>query len=342
MDMDEQLEYLKKQSNGKPLSRRDFMRVLTAAASAGPGMLAVGLTGFSLTRDQRAEAAGAMAAGLGKLPKVPFGTRMGKMTVSPICISQDWNGDLYGPAIEMGVNFIHKAGYWGSVPDEIKKLPRESYYTDITVDSTPNRPDDEDRAYNQVKSSLDRNGLKYYDIFRAHFGWRSVNDFKTKTGTYKAFQRLKREGLVKYFGVSQHGGPFDGGYAPYTEMIAAEIDSGIIDAMQVWCAYGYPKEVIEVFAKASKAGIGMTAMKMFAQGSGRMRNNPAQMSDLKSDGKVGRACARYIMSLKRTDGKPIFQTCVSALGNQQVFEENIGGISPKVTLNDGFEGFAIR
>ena len=136
--------------------------------------------------------------------------------------------------------------------------------------------------------------------------------------------------------MSQHGAPFDGGYAPYTEMIRPRSNSGIVDAMQVWCAYGYPKEVTDVFAAASKAGIAMTAMKVYAQGNDRMRSDPSRMTELKADGKVGRACIRHAMALKRADGQPIFQTCVSALGNQSVFEENVGGVSPKVSLANPF------
>lgn len=324
------------QAPAQSLSRRDFVRVLSAAAAAGPGLIAAGLGGFALTASQRAEAAEAIVAGLGKLPKRALGTRLGGMKVTPICISADWNGDLIAPALAMGVNFIHKAGYWNSVPEEVRKLPRESYYTDITVDSTPNNPDDFDRAYNQVAQSLQRNGLKYYDIFRAHFGWRSVNDFKTKTGTYRAFQRLKREGKVKYFGVSQHASSHDGGYPTYPEIIQAEIDSGLIDSMQVWYSYGYPKDVEEIFAKASKAGIGMTAMKLCAHGLGKMRGDAQRMAELKAPNQPGRAVVRYAMSVRRPDGKPIFQTCVSALGNLEHFEENIGGVSPKVSLRDGF------
>ncbi|HLK59330.1 MAG TPA: aldo/keto reductase [Chthonomonadaceae bacterium] len=348
---DEQLIHLKQQSQEKPLSRRDFMRALTVASAAGPGLVAVGLTGFSLTRSQRAEAAEAIVGGLGKLPKVQLGTKMGKMMVTPLCIASDWNGDLYAPAVAMGINFIHKAGYWGNVPEEIKKLPRESYYTDITVDNTPSRPDDEEGAYNQVTSSLQKNGLKYYDIFRAHFGWRGIEAFnKGDNASYRAFLRLKKEGKVKYFGVSQH--PYartvkaDGQIdyperiEKYTEMIQAEIDSGLIDSMQVWYSYGYPKEAEEVFAKASKAGIGMTAMKIFAHGSGKMRNDAAKMTELKADGMVGRAVIRYAMTVKRPDGKPIFHTCVSALGNQGVFEENVSGVSTKVALRDGFDPYA--
>jgi predicted aldo/keto reductase-like oxidoreductase len=352
MQSEDQIVHLKEQSRQRPLGRRDFLRALTIATSAGPGVIAAGLGGFALTRGQRAEAAEAIVEGLGKLPKVRLGTRMGNMMVTRLCIASDWNGDLYGPAVDLGINFIHKAGYWGNVPDEIKKLPRESYYTDITVDNTPSRPEDFDRAYNQVASSLEKNGLKYYDIFRAHFGWRGTEAFnKGDNASYKAFLKLKKEGKVKYFGVSQH--PYaktvraDGKVdyperaEKYAEMIDAEIESGLIDSMQVWFAYGYPKEAEEAFAKASKAGIGMTAMKINAHGRDKIKANPARMAELKAEGMPGRAAIRHVMTVQRSDGKPIFQTCVSALGNQAVFEENIGGVSPKVAMRDSFELHAI-
>lgn len=342
MHQNESIKHLALMSREKPLGRRDFMRVMTIASAAGPGLAAAAFTGVSLTSTQRAEAAELIVDGLGKLPKVEYGKRHNKMMVSPICMSQDWNGELIAPALEMGVNFIHKAGYWGgNVPDAIRKLPRESYYTDITVDNTSpgHNPDNFEEAYNQVSQSLERNGLKYYDIFRAHYGWHSLESFnKGNNASYKAFEKLKKEGKVKYFGVSQH--PYNGTdrevIEQYALTIQAEIDSGMVDSMQVWYSYGYPKEVQEVFAKASKAGIAMCAMKIFAHGRGKMSSDATKMAELKSEGKVGRALIREVMNEKRPDGKHIFHTCVSALRNLDVFEENIGGVSPKVAMVDGF------
>ena len=340
----EELASLKQQSQKQPLSRRDFVRVLTVATAAGPGLMTAALTGISLTPGQRAEAAEIMVDGLGKLPKMKLGTRMGNMMVTPICMSQDWGRELLAPAIEIGVNFIHKAGYWGNLPDDIKKLPRESYYTDITVDNTSpgHDPDNYDEAYNQVKNSLAKNDLKYYDVYRAHYGWHTPEKVMAANNTsYKAFLKLKKEGLVKYFGVSQH--PYDGTEKEVTEkyalMTQACIDSGIIDCMQVWYSYGYPKEVMDVFAKASKAGIGMTAMKINSHGRNKMGSDVEKQKELKAEGMIGRALLREVMTTKRPDGKPIFHTCVSALRNMQTFEENIGGVSHKVAMRDGFDGY---
>ncbi|MCW3054436.1 MAG: putative oxidoreductase of the aldo/keto reductase family, partial [Chthonomonadales bacterium] len=330
----EELASLRNQYPDKHLSRRNFVRVL----SAGTGLVTAGLTGFALTPSQRAEAAEMLVEDLGKLPTTKFGRLPFK--VSPISMSQDWQRDLFAPAVEIGVNFIHKAGYFDNdrkpVPDAIKKLPRESYYTDITVDNTSpgHDPDNYDEAYNQVKDSLAKNGMKYYDIYRAHYGWHSPDKVMKENNTsYKAFLKLQKEGLVKSFGVSQHpydGGPREAAIEKYAIMIQACIDSGIVDSMQVWYSYGYPKEIKEVFAKASTAGIAMTAMKIYSHGRDKMKAAPDLQKSLKAEGMIGRALLRNVMTEKRPDGKPIFQTCVSALGNMQLFEENIGGVSKKV------------
>lgn len=320
-----------KKETGAPrnLSRREFVRTL-AAATAGSGFVGAALAGCALTASQRSEAAEALNGKLGKLPRRPLGTRMGGMHVTPIVMSHDWPRDLYAPALAAGINFVHKAGYWSSLPEEFKGIPRESYYTDITVDSTPNNPDDEEGAYRQVTGSLQRNGLRYYDIMRAHFGWKSVQEMKQKRGTHRAFERLKKEGKVRYLGVSQHP------YVPYPEIIAAEIEEGLIDSMQVWFSYGTEAATQQIFAMAHKAGIGMTAMKVYANGHQRMSADPDRQAELKAPGMVGRALIRNALTVKGSDGKPIFDCCVSVLRNFDQFEENVGGVAPKVAAVDGF------
>jgi diketogulonate reductase-like aldo/keto reductase len=313
----------------RSLSRRDFVRTL-AAATAGSGFIGTALAGCRLTASQRTEAGEALTDKLGKLPRRPLGTRMGDMHVTPVVISQDWSPDLYAPALAAGINFVHKAGYWTSLPEEFKAIPRESYYTDITVDSTPNNPDDEEGAYRQVTESLRRNGLRYYDIMRCHYGWKSVDEMKQKRGTHRAFARLKKEGKVRYLGVSQH--PF----VAYPEIIAAEIEEGLIDSMQVWYSYGTDSATQEIFAKAHKAGIGMTAMKVFANGQGRMRGDAAKQAEMKAPGMVGRSLIRYALTVHGSEGKPVFDCCVSQLRNFEMFEENVGAASPKIAAADGF------
>jgi predicted aldo/keto reductase-like oxidoreductase len=296
-------------------------------------MIGAALAGCTLTASQRSEAAEAMTDKIGKLSKRRLGTRMGNMHVTTVVMSHDWARDLYAPALAAGVNFVHKAGYWNSMPEEFKKIPRESYYTDITVDSTPNNPDDEEGAYRQVTQSLQKNGLGYYDIFRAHYGWKSRKEMKEKRGTHRAFERLKKEGKVKYLGVSQHIGS---DYDSYPDMIAAQIEEGLVDSMQVWFSYGTAPDVQHIFEMAHKAGIGMTAMKVYAHGSQPMSRNPSLQAEMKAPGMVGRSLIRYALNTKGSDGKPIFDCCVSQLRSFEMFEENVGAVGTKVAEADGF------
>ncbi len=313
----------------RSLSRREFVRMLSAA-TAGSGFLSAAFAGCALSPSQRAEAQEAARDRLGKMPKRKLGKRVGGMQVTPLIICQDWNRSLYAPALDLGVNYVHKAGYWSEMPEEFKKLPRESYYADITVDSTPDKPDDEEGAYRQVTESLKRNGLKYYDIFKAHFGWRSVKAMKEQRGTRRAFERLKKEGKVRYYGVSQHD------WIPYPEIIAAEIDEGLIDCMQVFYSYATPPETVEIFEKAHNAGIFMTAMKVYAQGSGKMRNDTAMQAKMKAPGMIGRSCLRWALSNPGRNGKPIFDACVTQLRNFSQFEDNMGAVAVKTARADGF------
>lgn len=318
------------------LTRREFARFLSAA-SAGTGLLAAGLAGTSLTASQRAEAAEAVADRLGKLPRRRLSKRLGGMSVARIAICQDSAAELLGPSLDAGMNFVHKAAYWKQLPEELRARPRDSYYTDITVDNTSPRhdPNDAEEAYNQVITQLDRTGLKYFDIFRAHYGWRTKASFnKGDNASYRAFLRLKREGKVRYFGVSQHTKPEE--YETYADMLQEQIESGLVDTMQVWCSFATDKESLAVFEKAHRAGIAITAMKTHAHGRAPMAADSVRQAALKAPGMVGRACLRHVLTMRGADGKPYVDMCVSALRNFAMFEENVGAVAPEALARDRF------
>ena len=325
-------------STPRTVSRREFLRTLSVA-TAGSGLVTAALAGLALTPAQRAEANEALVDQLGKLPTIKLGPRLGNMEIGRMILCQDSAPDLIEPSLAAGMNFIHKAAYWpkNGVPDAIRKLPRESYYTDVTVDNTlpGHNPDDEDDAYNQVAQQLDRTGLKYFDIFRAHRGWKSRKSFNNgDNASYRAFKRLKREGKVKYFGVSQHATA--GEYEDYVTMIEAEIASGVVDSIQCWISYDSKPEILAAFEKAHKAGIAITAMKTIRYGGDKMKKDAAKQAEMKAAGLMGRSCLRYALSLKGSDGKPYVDCAVNNMQNLDQFEENLGSIATKAALRDGF------
>ena len=124
-------------------------------------------------------------------------------------------------------------------------------------------------------------------------------------------------------------------YIPYPEIIAGQIEDGVIDTIQLFFSYGAPKETVDVLEKARKAGIGIVAMKVMG-GADKMRSNPEYQAQLKASGKVGRALYRHVLTLKGSDKKPIFAGCVTNVGNFDQFEENIGAGTDKIARADGF------
>src|SRR5438270_11864809 len=122
---------------------------------------------------------------------------------------------------------------------------------------------------------------------------------KSKRGTHRASARLKKEGKVKHFGVSQHN------FVPYPEIITAEIQEGLIDTMQVFFTYGTDSATQQIFDMAHKVGVGMVAMKIYANGSGRMAGDNARQAEMKAPGMVGRPLIRHVLGVKGSDGQPI-------------------------------------
>jgi hypothetical protein len=139
--------------------------------------------------------------------------------------------------------------------------------------------------------------------------------------------------------VSQHAAPREN-YETYATMIQAQIDSGLIDAMQVWFSYATTPDELAIFEKAHKAGIAITTMKTVQHGGGKMRADTAKQAELKAPGMVGRACLRYVLGLKGSDGKPICDFAVSSLRNYAMLEENLGSVAPRVALSDGWTAAA--
>ncbi len=235
------------------LTRRDFLRV---GATGATGLALSGLGGF---------AGSARAAGLtGKLPLRRYG-RTG-MEISALVGASDWSPDVIPLAVEMGVNYWHKAHRWTSetMPDAIKSQPREAYALEIVVDRVDGNHErgriDEEQHYQFVKQSVARSGVGYYDVFKFHFGYHSLEEAKTDRGMIRAFERLKREGLVRHLAISQHHYKNIGGDMAY-DILDYLIENSPYEAAQFFYTYGDKKEVDDVLALASKKDFGTIAMK---------------------------------------------------------------------------------
>ena len=259
-----------------------------------------------------------------KLPKRRYG-RTG-LEIGWLVGASDWPKELIPRAVNAGVNYWHKAQRWNAdtLPPALKSQPRESYYLECVVDRvngdhTRGRIDEE-QHYQFVKSRLKESGVGYYDVFKFHFGYHSVEEVKQNPGMVKAFERLKKEGLVKHLAISQHH------YNSIRGDMAWEImhylaDNRPYEATQFFYTYGDRKEVQEWIEVAKKKDIGTIAMKTMG-GVGRAAQDDKfrkLLADPKFQGST--PAAAMVKWLKSNEN---LTAAVIATKNFDQFRENAG------------------
>ena len=296
-----------KEANG--LTRRDFIRV------GATGATTIALAGMSVLKASAAEA-------VGRLPRRRYG-RTG-LEISALVGASDWSADVIPLAVKAGVNYWHKAHRWTAekMPEAIKSQPRESYHLEITVDRVGgdhmHGRIDEEQHYQFVKQAVANAGVGYYDVFKFHFGYHSVSEAKTDLGVIRAFDRLKKEGLVKHLAISQHHYNNIGGDMAY-DIVTYLIDHSPFEAAQFFYTYGDKKELDDVLALAKQKDFGTIAMKTMG-GVGRASTDnkfQALLAEPRFKGSSpGAAMVKWLMS------NPNLTAAVIATSNFDQLQEN--------------------
>jgi len=222
------------------------------------------------------------------------------------------------------VNYWHKAQKWTdeTFPAAIKAQPRESYYLEVVIDRVSgdhrNGRIDEEAHYQYVKDSLKKLSVGYYDIFKFHFGYHSIEEAKTDLGMIKAFERLKKEGLVNHLTISQHHYNDINGDMAY-DIVDHLIEHSPYEAAQFFYSYGAPEEMHQVVKLARKKDFGTIAMKTM-RGVGRARgdnNFDAIMKDPQYKGSnPAVATVKWLMS------NPYLDAAVVMMNSFQEMEED--------------------
>jgi hypothetical protein len=293
-------------------TRRDFIRLGAASATA----MAVG--GID------ALAAGAPAGAAAKLPRRRYG-RTG-LDIGVLAGAADWNHDVIPMAVDLGVNYWHKANRWTAetMPEAIKSQPRESYFLEVVVDRvggdhTHGRIDEE-QHYQFVKKSVAKSGVGYFDVFKFHFGYHSIAEAKTELGVIHAFERLKQEGLVKHLALSQHHYNNIGGDMAF-DIVSYLIEHSPYEAAQFFYTYGDRKELDDVLALAKKSDFGTIAMKTMG-GVGRAATDKKIQALLAEPRYKGSSPATAMV--KWLMANPNLTAAVIATSNFDQLQENTG------------------
>jgi uncharacterized protein len=292
------------------LSRRDMMRL------GATGVAAASIANLPVTADEKAAS--------DKLPKRRYG-RTG-LEIGWIVGASTWTKELIPRAVSAGVNYWHKAQVWRAetLPPAIKNLPRESYYLECVVDRVNGNHErgkiDEEQHYQFVKTRLKEAGVGYYDVFKFHFGYHSVEDAKQNPGMVRAFERLKKEGLVKHLAISQHHYNNIGGEMAW-EIMHYLADNRPYEATQFFHTYGDRKEVQEWIEVAKKKDVGTIAMKTMG-GVGRAAQDQ-KFKKLLADPKFHGSTPAAAM-VKWLQSNESLTAAVIETKNFDQFRENVG------------------
>jgi uncharacterized protein len=294
------------------LSRRDMMRL------GATGVAAASMAGLPAMGDDQAA---------DKLPKRRYG-RTG-LEIGWLVGASDWPKELIPRAVAAGVTYWHKAQRWTaeSMPAAIKGQPRESYQLECVVDRVGGDHShgriDEEQHYQFVKDRLKESGAGYYDVFKFHFGYHSIKEAKENPGMVRAFERLKKEGLVKHLAISQHHYNSIAGDMAW-DIMGYLADHEPYDATQFFYTYNDRKEVQEWIDLAKKKDIATIAMKTMG-GVGRAAQDEKfkkLLADPKYQGSTpGAAMVKWLKSMENLTG------AVIATRNFDQFRENVGAAS---------------
>jgi predicted aldo/keto reductase-like oxidoreductase len=293
------------------LTRRDFIR---AGAIGATGIGLAGLGGLTARGDDT----------IGQLPRRHYG-RTG-LEISALVGASDWSPDVIPLAVQSGVNYWHKAHRWtaDTMPAAIKSQPRESYHLEVVVDRVggDNKTGhiDEEQHYQFVKQCVARSGVGYYDVFKFHFGYHSVEEAKTELGMVRAFDRLKKEGLVKHLALSQHHYNDIGGDMAF-DIITYLVNNSPYEATQFFHTYGDRKEIAEVIELCKKNDFGVIAMKTMG-GVGRAAQDTKFQTMLAeprfAGSSPGAAMVKWLLS------NPNLTAAVISTSNFAQLQENFG------------------
>ena len=179
-----------------------------------------------------------------------------------------------------------------------------------------------------VQGSLERTGQQYFDILMCPHGANSAEEVQIPE-IYQTLESLKKEGLVRYLGVSTHNDP--------AGVLRAATDSGKYDV--VMCAYnvingGYLEEAIKT---AKSQGIGIIGMKVaMAVATHHKKLQPLPQWRIHKvnqivPGDMKPPMKAYLWALQN----PNISAVISNLWNDTFVDENLSLAGKKVELRAG-------
>lgn len=289
---------MKKESS---IERRQFLKLSSTAVLAG---FAGKIAGQPLQEEKSIIEQAAQKVGRFSRRKLGYSQR----EVSIMLGAGDMAPMLMEAGVLCGMNYWHKANRWMTTgaPDTILKN-RDAHYCQVTVDRVGGDHFrghlDEEEHYRYVKEAIKATGLGYFDDMQLHYGYHNADELKNDRSFVRAFDRLKKEGLVKHLCLSQHS--YDGSDLVdkgqgAAEILTAVVEDGLYEHAQFIYSYGDDSEMDKFISFANTRKFGTIAMKT-ARGIGRMKQDESFMGKLPANTSPHHALVRWLTTATNLD-----------------------------------------
>jgi len=311
-----------------PIKRRRFLQLSSTAVLGGMTSKL-----FGIQRPEGQSMLEEVVQKVGMLPRRKLG--YSGREVSVLIGMGDMDSLLAEAGARCGMNYWHKTNRWmrGGVPEIILKN-REAHYCQVTVDRVGSDHYsghfNEEEHYRYVKEALNETGLGYFDDMQLHYGYHNVKELKDNRSFIRAFERLKKEGLVKHLCLSQHsydGSPRVEKGESAAEILTAVVEEGMYEHAQFMYSFGGDPEMDKFIEFAREKNFGTIAMKT-ARGIGRMKQDQAFMDRLPEGTSPHNALVRWLTTQTKLDA------AVIRVRNLDEFAETYSGAGRALSTRD--------
>ncbi len=290
--------------------------------SSRRSFLAVGLTlpAAALASTSRPEFRGQGGAKLASAPTVQLKYRtLGKtgLKVTSVgfgcMITSDQS--VIEKAADVGITYFDTArGYQQGNNEKMVGAALKNKRKDLVLSSKTGAQSKEE-ALNHLNTSLKELGTDYLDIWYLHGKSKAE---QLSDPLLEAQQIAKKEGKIRFAGVSMHGG--------HAEVIPAAI-SKKLDV--VLCSYNFTMDpaTASLLQSAAKAGLGIVAMKVMAGGFRRVKQGEKLYDTLKREGAM-------LAALKWVLKDPNVQTTIPSMTDMDQLDENLKAMAQPFTDGD--------
>jgi hypothetical protein len=219
-------------------------------------------------------------------------------------------------AADLGINFFDTArGYQGGNNERmvgaVLKARRKQVYI-----STKTGARTKAEALAHLDTSLRELGTDYVDIWCLH-GRSSGAQFTDEL--LEAYQSAKKDGKIRFSGVSTHGGQAD--------VIQYAAKSGKVDVVIAGYNFTMGDSLNEALAAAQAAGVGIVAMKVMAGGFRRVKPGQPLHETIKREGAM-------LAALKWVLQTPRVQTTVPSITDMDQLDEDLRAMGAPLTEAD--------